>query len=255
MGSEKCEKCNGTGWLLTKRADLEEVMRCTCFKKQVKDILYDEARIPKHYQRCDLDNYEPLNQSLKAALGTARGFAKKYPAKIKSGLFFIGPCGVGKTHLSVGIIKYLLKEKGVPCLFYDFRDLLKAIQNTYSDKSNISEQAVLHPVLNKEVLVLDELGSQKMSDWVQDMLMYVINQRYNEDKITIFTSNYFDRPSPVNKNKVSKNYGKRASAGESNKEQSLGDRIGFRLRSRLVEMCKFISVEGDDYRELKQAGY
>jgi DNA replication protein DnaC len=79
------------------------------------------------------------------------------------------------------------------------------------------------------VLVLDELGAVKPTDWVRDTMMQIINTRYNDRKLTIFTTNYTDvRLQPS--------------------EETLEDRVGARLRSRLYEMCKTVLVEGEDYR-------
>ncbi|MBS1791503.1 MAG: ATP-binding protein [Acidobacteria bacterium] len=144
------------------------------------------------------------------------------------GLLLMGPCGVGKTHLAVATIKALI-DKGISCLFYDFRDLLKEIQNSYNTVSNSSELSVLAPVYEAEVLVLDELGAMKPTDWVRDTMTQIINNRYNDRKVTIFTTNYLDDPT-------------------NSSEESLTDRVGIRLRSRLHEMCKTVIVKGSDYR-------
>jgi DNA replication protein DnaC len=141
----------------------------------------------------------------------------------------MGTCGVGKTHLSVAILRELIEKKSVSCLFYEFGSLLKEIQNSYNPISQTSELKVLSPVIEAEVLVLDELGATKPTDWVRDTMMQVINARYNDRKLTIFTTNYTNvRRQPS--------------------EETLEDRVGARLRSRLYEMCKTVVIEGEDYR-------
>jgi DNA replication protein DnaC len=141
----------------------------------------------------------------------------------------MGTCGVDKTHLSVAILRELMERKGVPCLFYEFSSLLKEIQNSYNPISQTSELTVLAPVIEAEVLVLDELGATKPTDWVRDTIMQIIGTRYNDKKLTVFTTNYGDE--------------RRRSAAET-----LEDRIGTRLRSRLFEMCRTVAIEGEDYR-------
>ena len=141
----------------------------------------------------------------------------------------MGTCGVGKTHLSVAILRSLV-EKGVSCLFYEFGSLLKEIQNSYNPVSQTSELKVLAPIFEAEVLVLDELGASKPTDWVRDTMMQIINTRYNDRNLTIFTTNYLD--------------GRR-----TERDETLEDRIGVRLRSRLFEMCKTVQIEGKDYRK------
>jgi len=163
------------------------------------------------------------------------------------GLLFQGPCGIGKTHLAVAIINELIKKKNIPCYFCDFRNLIRNIQSTYTPDSSLTESEVLEPVFQKEVLVLDELGAKRTTAWVEDTVFYIINRRYNNKKVTVFTSNYIDS----------------GEAEEDARDQrfkksddSLVDRIGVRLRSRIYEMCKIVEMWGKDYRkEIKQAGY
>jgi DNA replication protein DnaC len=122
-----------------------------------------------------------------------------------------------------------MEKKGVSCLFYEFGSLLKEIQNSYNPISQTSELTVLTPVIEAEVLVLDELGASKPTDWVRDTMMHVINTRYHDRRLTIFTTNYLDRRC-------------------TERDELLEDRIGVRLRSRLFEMCKTVLIEGEDYR-------
>jgi DNA replication protein DnaC len=150
---------------------------------------------------------------------------------------FIGNCGVGKTHLAVSLLKQIILEERDGGLFYDFRDLLRDIQNSWNSVSQSSELEVLRPVLSANVLVLDELGANKPTDWVRDTIGHIINCRYNDKKLTIFTSNYPD-------------------VAEKPGEETLTDRIGARLRSRLYEMCKVVEIKGEDFRRIfKQANY
>jgi DNA replication protein DnaC len=111
---------------------------------------------------------------------------------------------------------------------------LKEIQGSYNASTHTSELGVLSPVLNVDVLVLDELGASKPTDWVRDTMAYIINTRYNDQKHTIFTTNYLDE--------------------RQANEETLEDRVGIRLRSRLYEMCKTIEIKGTDYRKAKFAG-
>ena len=156
------------------------------------------------------------------------------------GLLFMGPAGIGKTHLAVGIIKELIRRKSVQCLFVTFPELLKEIQNSYNPISQASELSLLEPVLEIEVLVLDELGAQNPSVWVRDTVAYVLNYRYNENKVTIVTTNYVDR--------------EEQEGVKPGITDTLSQRIGDRIRSRLFEMCKTIKMDGIDYRkEIKEA--
>ena len=166
----------------------------------------------------------------------------------------MGPAGVGKTHLAVSIMKGLL-SKGFAAVFYEFGSLLKEIQDSYNPVSKTSELRVLAPVYQADVLVLDELGATVPTDWVRDTMYQIINKRYNDKKLTIFTTNYLDEPrvkSSGNEWETARTFGKKANADRIREMTTLEDRIGSRLRSRLYEMCHELRIEGEDYRR-KQA--
>lgn len=203
--------------------------RCRCRTQGQQAKRFEAARIPPRYERCSLANYQPTagNGTQLQAFNYAFKLVDEYPA-VDRGLLLMGPVGTGKTHLSAAILRGLI-EKGIPCLFYEFGSLLKEIQNSYNPVSQTSELKVLAPVFEAEVLVLDELGASKPTDWVRDTMMQVINARYNDRRLTIFTTNYRDeRDQPA--------------------EETLEDRIGTRLRSRLYEMCRTVVMDGEDYR-------
>jgi DNA replication protein DnaC len=227
-----CPKCNGSGWEPTEI--IGRVRRCSCLQLVRVSRLLEEARIPKRYEHCDLDSYLPNHESQKKSKGFVQHFIKQYP-QVDGGLMFLGPCGVGKTHLAVALLKLVIAEREDSGLFYDFRDLLREIQASWNSVSQTSEMEVLRPVLDAKVLVLDELGANKPTEWVRDTIAHIINCRYNEKKVTIFTSNFMD------------------SAGKPG-EETLTDRIGARLRSRLYEMCRDVEIRGIDFRrEIRQA--
>src|SRR5205807_9421201 len=140
--------------------------------------------------------------------------------------------GVGKTHLAVGIIRELIQQKGIGCLFYDYRELLKEIQNSYNPQVSATELSILRPVFEAEVLVLDELGAVKPTDWVWDTVSHILNTRYNDKRCTIITTNYPDLP-PGGNMPEGRTFAQRAA-----RDETLGDRIGERMRSRLQEMCR-----------------
>jgi DNA replication protein DnaC len=221
----------------TSREGVEGVVRCECTKAGRADRLLEGARIPLRYAHCELENFDVLPspyKSIEKAKIAAIKFVYEYPMSPPIGLLFMGREGVGKTHLAVGIIRQLMQIKSVQCLFCTFPELLKEIQNSYNPISKTSELSVLSPVLEAEVLALDELGSQNPSDWVRDTVAYVLNYRYNENKVTILTTNYLDEDSGRKRNLPD--------------PDTLAGRIGVRIRSRLFEMCKTIVMDGNDYR-------
>jgi DNA replication protein DnaC len=100
--------------------------------------------------------------------------------------------------------------------------------------------------------VLDELGAKRSSAWVEETIFYIINHRYNHKKLTIFTSNYLDIGDEED---TRQSYFKKSDFTKKG-DDTLVDRIGIRLRSRIYEMCKVVEIWGEDYRKMaKQAGY
>src|SRR5262245_43419070 len=236
-----CPHCGGTGWEFVEN---KGVRPCRCKSDARTETLLGSARIPKRFQHCELNNFEPICISVGRALMNTKRFVEEYPL-VDVGLLFLGRCGVGKTHLAVAALKELI-AKGIAGLFYDFRDLLKEIQDSYNPNTHTSELRILAPVFDAEVLVLDELGASKPTEWVQETITHIINKRYNDKKVTIFTSNYLDLGREGLESAVRMPVG-------SAYDESLTDRVGVRLRSRLHEMCRQIPMEGDDYRELLRA--
>src|SRR5712692_10179105 len=247
IAAEVCPVCGGTGW---KGAGLEpnrRVERCECRLKDRSTSLLGAARIPKRYEHCELSNFEfdGPHRNLAAARMAACKFVEEYP-RDNTGLLLIGSIGVGKTHLAVGIIKELILSKGIPCLFYDYRELLKQIQNSYNDSVKATELDVLRPVFEAEVLVLDELGAVKPTEWVWDTVSLILNSRYNENRTTIITTNYPDDPA---KDAHANPASEFARAQRAARGETLGDRIGERMRSRLHEMCRIVKMDGADFRQ------
>jgi len=239
VAAEVCPLCEGTGWKTVANVSERRVTRCQCRIQVQSDALLKAARIPKRYEHCELSNfeYEGPQRALFPARMAACKFVEEYPVD-NTGLLLIGTIGVGKTHLAVGIIKELTTSKGIGCLFYDYRELLKEIQNSYNQSVNATELEVLRPVFESEILVLDELGAVKPTEWVWDTVSLILNTRYNHNRTTIITTNFDDRPA-----------GAIAGPRGAARDETLGDRIGERMRSRLHEMCRIIKMEGEDFRQ------
>jgi len=229
-----CEFCDDTGWKPVEKDGVRRVVRCDCKRAEAGQMRLASANIPRRYQHCTIANFTAYNESLKKAAAMAGRLADEFPAAGR-GLFFEGMPGVGKTHLAVAMLKQVIERTGARGLFYDTRDLLRLIRSTYDASTRTTELEILRPVMTADLLVLDDLGAEKTSEWVEETMNLIVNTRYNERRLTIFTSNYKDIPDDTDPN-------------------ALLFRIGHRMRSRLHEMCDFEVLDGADYRELPTNG-
>jgi DNA replication protein DnaC len=242
--SNLCPICEDSGLRLIVQPDGERYAQpCECRLQVQASRLLKRAAIPRRYEHCTLDTFEPgygqADQSLAAAYLMARQFVSGYPVTTEGrGLLLTGSVGVGKTHLAVGIMQALITEKGVQALFCDYRELLKRIQESYNPQVASTELQILTPIFEAEVLILDELGAQKPTDWVWDTVALILNTRYNDKRTTLITTNYPNAPAALAR-----------STDKVIREETLGDRIGERMRSRLAEMCVEVEMRGNDLRQ------
>jgi len=254
---------------------------CDCTGKDRAARAMGRARIPNRYVQCDFDNFdidlyegcgkfEPVegaafDRSLAQARLVVEAFARDYPMGTNTGLLLMGGCGTGKTHLAVAALRQIVL-RGHTGLFYDYRELLKEIQGSYNSESQTTELGVLEPVLTAELLLIDDLASTKASDWVRETVGHIINTRYNERRITILTTNFLDQPKRSGPDDAAGPRGKgtspdtnwsrprfRLPTGQqiaAHTEDTLSDRLGERIRSRLYETCQTIELFAPDYRRV-----
>ncbi|HSY59096.1 MAG TPA: ATP-binding protein [Terriglobales bacterium] len=284
MARADCSNCQGSGWKVVERttegaqalASAETArpgasagepkmvwaVPCDCTTVDRPERALARARVPERYRHCDFENFETDNETIaqaphdqlqawKRSLGQAKlivqRFAEEFPFTQdgENGLLLMGPCGAGKTHLAVAALKRIVL-RGHGGLFYDYRELLKQIQDSYNAEVQSTEMSVLEPVLNAELLVLDDVGSSKPSLWALETVGHVLNTRYNEKRVTMITTNYLDSDSAGAAAATTQRV---AGMRSPTIEDSLTERVGKRIRSRLYEMCRTVEISAPDYRK------
>jgi DNA replication protein DnaC len=224
-----CGICDDTGWTSIEVDGVSRVARCECWHQRSFESLLKGARIPRRYVHCELSNFDDHTDSQRRALKLATRLVDQFPV-VDKGLLFHGENGVGKTHLAVALMKEAIRRKGARAVFFETRDLLKTVRETYNNQVEETELDVLRPVLEADLLVLDDIGAEKKSEWVEETLGLIVNTRYSERRITVFTTNLRD--------------------SENTEPNSVALQLGLRIRSRLKEMCDWVEMAGPDTREL-----
>lgn len=254
-----CELCNGSGKIYSENdKGLAFVRPCGCAALKKRLDMLSDAGIPAKFISATLDSYETEggvhHPSQNRAKTVAVDFVKDFE-KSNRGLVFMGGPGLGKTHLAVAIIRSLILEKGADCKFVDFFQLLSDIRHGYS--RDLSELEIINPYVKSRVLVIDELAKGRNTEWELTILDQIISNRYNAaDRITLFTTNYLIDPPKKKKESSLSQDGKNPRVETDSQSymnmltrETLPDRIGPRIYSRLTDNCGFVPMEGKDKRK------
>jgi DNA replication protein DnaC len=189
------------------------------------------AQIPRRFLNKSLKNFRATDVDEAPAGKWGRGVRQGVQPEGRRacrGLIMEGPVGCGKSHLAVAILREVI-EKGYSGLYYNSPDLLAEIRATYSNDEGPSEDTILEEVAGVDLLVLDDLGAEKVSGFVLDRFYLIINKRYENCKPIIVTTNL--------------------------DQETLINRLGERIVSRLLEMCQeFKHFPEVDYRREKLKG-
>lgn len=232
----RCPECGGTGFKIRSNPDgTTHALDCSCKDRDRSGRLLLSARIPRRYEHCTLEGFELHNRKLERARSIAAKWVERWPdIEEGQGLLFHGNPGAGKTHLAVGILRELACGKKARTLFYEQRELLKILQGTFETGAVRSESQVLGPIQQAEILVLDDVGAGRTTEWARDVLHEIITHRYNNRLSMIITTNC-----PI---------GDDSTPGHEEPDVlgklTLRHRLGDALMSRLYEMCRFVTVEG-----------
>ena len=181
--------------------------------------LRDAAQLGR-YSEATLDTFRPRTGTEKA-LWECKRFVNEFPRN--TGILLSGKYGNGKSHLAGAICNALI-EQGHKCLFRNVLQLLNSIKATWDSESTDREWNLMHEFKTADLLVLDDLGAHKWSEWREDTLYTIIDSRYSLQNPVVVTTN--------------------CSLDE------LEERVGGRSFDRLKEMCLMIENTADSYREI-----
>lgn len=193
--------------------------------------LFENARIPRRFAGKRIDNFEPRNSYLEAALQLARRYVEKYEelkGTGRNGLYLVGPAGTGKSHLAYAIISHLIEHNQVAAVAGAVPELLDLMRPKQGKNQDAEERLDL--IKTADLVLLDDLGAERETKWVIERLFLIINARYNAQLPTIITSNV-----PLEMLETDEK-GKTILGWE-------------RIVSRIVEMCHVVVMDGDDYRK------
>jgi DNA replication protein DnaC len=239
------------GFIIHENANISSAQPCDCRAEGRAERLEGNSQIPTLYRNASFDNFQvPGNENptarreLTTVLLAVKQFVRDFPNEKRPGLLLIGETGCGKTHLAVAALREIM-AKGFEGLFCNYQTLLNSIKAGYDPASNSSNREAYQAALDSEVLLLDDLGAHRITDWVEDTVNSIVTYRCDGRKALIATTNM---PDPDAGSITIQ----RSGLDKPEYRRTLAEQVGARARSRLFEMCTVVRMPLiEDYRVRK----
>jgi DNA replication protein DnaC len=183
MADKNCPICKGTGFV--DKGNVVEICQCRFREENFQRLL----NIPKKFWSAELDNYQPISPAQRRALEVCKEFVFHFNPEEGKGITLVGSPQMGKTHLVVGVLKALYRQKRVRGFFFDTKEMLFQLR-FYAGSEEDKYGRMLKFLMRIPVLALDDLGSERLSDWSIEVISLLITYRYNHQLSTLITTNY-----------------------------------------------------------------
>ncbi len=206
------KRCEQIKWEENRKIEIRNLLGSSNLGRRFKDRTF-KTFITDNTNRAAYNKAIKFSETFEETKTTGRG------------IFFTGSVGTGKTHLAAAIANYLINEKMIPVKFGNISTLLSEVRDTYNSESEKTEADVIKVLSNVQLLIIDDLGKEKATEWTNNIIYTIINNRYENYKPTVVTTNL------------------------SIKE--LDSKLGDATTSRIIEMCEGIKMDGMDYRKSK----
>ena len=215
--------CEGNGWILQ---DDNTTIECACRERQIGKAISRGmgTGIPKKFRGVSFDR-KPIADLDPFVLRPVRAFVDDIERNVEAGrgMWFMGDIGTGKTSLAM-LVSLAAEKAGKSVAVFPVTRLLSEIKDTYDSTSTGSYMSLFRRLCSVDVLHLDDLGVEKRTEWVLEQLYSIVNERWQDERSIVVTSNIVDL-------------------------DELRNQIGARTVSRLQEMCEVYPVMGADLRQ------
>lgn len=186
--------CDGSGWIYNRATN--SAAQCKCYKDQIQDNKLKFAKIPLEFSNLTINSFSIDLYEDKEKANLAKKMVARYVVNFEQfkeqgkGLYIQSKKkGSGKTRLAASLGNALIKQYGVRTRFITLPNLLNTIKDTFNDTSKYTEQQLIDEYIDIDILILDDFGVEKSTDWVTSVLFNILDSRMTHKKVTIFTSN------------------------------------------------------------------